>query len=120
MNPGTLDQLNDKELAQLVSEAQRLLQARVEKRRNEAMERICEIAATAQIIVTFDGARKSKRGKVALRAGNRYVNPVDASQAYIVGKGKQPNWFVALRNRGRLPPPAESDLVKPKEASDDA
>ena len=80
------------------------------------MEQIRRIAATAQIIVKFDGARKPKRGKVTLRAGDHYVDPGDASQSYVVGKGKQPNWFVALREKGRLPPPVSSDLLKPKEA----
>lgn len=50
-----------------------------------------------------------------LHAGDRYVNPADASQAYIVGKGKPPQWFVALRDKSKLPVPVASDSPKPKE-----
>ena len=115
MNADTLDKLNDQELAQLIAAAQGLQQARAEKRKIDAMEQIRRIAATAQIIVTFDAARKSRR-RTILRAGDRYVNPGDSSQSYVVGKGKQPNWFVALREKGRVPPPVASDLLKPKES----
>ena len=80
------------------------------------MEQIRQIAATAQIAVTFDGARKPKSGKAILRAGDCYVNPGDASQSHVVGRGKPPHWFAALRDKGRLPEPAASDLLKPKEA----
>jgi hypothetical protein len=116
MNADTLDKLNDQELAQLIAAAQGLQQARAEKRKIDAMEQIRRIASTAQIIVTFDAARKSRRRTTILRAGDRYVNPGDPSQSYVVGKGKQPNWFLALREKGRLPPPVASDLLKPKES----
>ena len=113
MNPETLNKLNDQELTQVISSAQGLLQVRAEKRRSDAMEQIRQIAATAQILVTFDGSRKPKGGKATMRAGDRYVNPGDATQAYVVGKGKPPNWFAALREKGRLPTPVASDLLKP-------
>lgn len=111
MNTDTIDQLSDQELTGLISTAQGLLQARVEKRRNDAMEQIRQIAVTAQLMVSFDGARKAKRGRAQLRAGDRYVNPADASQSYVVGKGKQPNWFLALRDKRRLPLPIVSDSL---------
>lgn len=108
MNTDTIEQLSDQELTGLISAAQSLLQARVERRRNDAMEQIRQIAVTAQLMVSFDGARKAKRGRPQLRAGDRYLNPADVSQSYVVGKGKQPQWFVALRDKRRLPPPIAS------------
>lgn len=63
MNTDTLENLNEQELKQLISAAQGLLQARAEKRRSDAMDQIRRIAATAQIIVKFNGSRKAKRGK---------------------------------------------------------
>ena len=63
MNTDTLETMNEQELTQLISVAQGLLQARAEKRRGDAMEQIRQIAATAQILVKFDGSRKPKRGK---------------------------------------------------------
>ena len=63
MNTPTLENLNEQELTQLISAAQGLLQARAEKRRDKAMEQIRQIAATAQIIVKFNGSRKAQRGK---------------------------------------------------------
>ena len=112
MNTDTLHDLNDQDLAQLISEAQVLLKARVEKRRKDAMDQIREIAATAKIVVKFDGARKPRRGKASLRAGDRYVNPDHASQFYVVGNSKPPKWFCVLREKGRLPEPT----IKPMEA----
>ena len=106
MNIETLHDLNDQDLAQLISTAQGLLKARVEKRRNDAMEQIRRIAATAKILVKFDGARKPRRGKAKLRAGDRYTNPDDASQFYVVGNSKPPKWFYVLRDKGRLPSPS--------------
>ena len=108
MTTEALANLNDQQLAQLISTAQGLLQARVEQRKSEAMDQIRQIAATAQILVSFRGGRTSKPRRDTLRAGVRYANPGDASQSYVVGNGKQPNWFVALREKGRLPPPTVS------------
>ena len=111
MNTDTLHDLNDQDLAQLISTAQGLLKARVEKRRNDAMEQIRRIAATAKILVKFDGARKPRGCKARLGAGDRYVNPDDAAQSYVVGNSKPPKWFTALREKGRLPAPS----IKPME-----
>ena len=106
MNTDTLHDLNDQDLAQLISTAQGLLKTRVEKRRNDAMEQIRQIAASAKILVKFDGARKPRRGKTRLRAGDWYVNPDDASKFYVIGNSKPPRWFCVLRDKGRLPAPS--------------
>lgn len=114
MNIETLNKLNDAELVQMIAAAQGLLKSRDEKRRSDAMEQIRQIAANAQIIVSFDAARKPKGGKPVLRAGDRFINPADATQSYVVGKGKPPQWFAALRDRNKLPAPV-ADPAKPKE-----
>ena len=114
MNPETLSKLTDPELTQVIAAAQGLLQARVEKRKSDAMEQIRQIAANVQISVSFDASRKAKGSKAVLRAGDRYVNPADASQSHVVGKGKPPNWFAALRDKNRLPAPV-ADAAKVKE-----
>ncbi|MCZ2154071.1 MAG: H-NS histone family protein [Bryobacterales bacterium] len=113
MNTDTLNKLSDPELIQVITAAQGLLQTRAEKRKSDAMEQIRQIAATAQITVSFDAGRRPKGAKVVLRAGDRFVNPADASQSYVVGKGKPPHWFVALRDRNRLPPPVAGDPATP-------
>ena len=115
MNQDTLNKLGDQELTQVIDLAQGLLQARAEKRKSDAMEQIRQIAANVQINVSFDAGRKPKSSKPMLRAGDRYVNPTDVTQSYVVGKGKPPHWFVALRDKGRLPVPAAPDSPKPKE-----
>jgi hypothetical protein len=104
----TLNKLTDPELAHMITTAQGILQARAEKRKSDAMEQIRQIAAAAQIAVTFDAGRKPKGAKAVLRAGDRFVNPADASQSYIVGKGKPPHWFASLRDKNRLPSPASA------------
>ncbi|MEQ1883699.1 MAG: H-NS histone family protein [Bryobacteraceae bacterium] len=114
MNPDTLSKLTDPELSQVIASAQGLLQARAEKRKSDAMEQIRQIAATAQITVSFDAGRKPKGGKAVLRAGERFVNPADSSQCYVVGKGKPPHWFAALRDKNKLPAPVAPDA--PREA----
>lgn len=115
MNTDTLNKLTDPELTQVIAHAQELLQIRAEKRKNDAMEQIRQIAATVRINVSFDSSRKARGNKPMLKAGDRYINPADASQSYIVGKGKPPNWFVALREKNKLPAPVASDSSKPKE-----
>lgn len=115
MNTDTLNKLTDPELTIVIETAQGLLQTRAEKRKSDAMEQIRQIAATVQINVSFDGGRKAKSNKPMLHAGDRYVNPTDPSQAYIVGKGKPPQWFVALREKNKLPAPVTADSPKPKE-----
>lgn len=115
MNTDTLDKLTDPELVQMIAAAQGLLQTRAEQRRNDAMDQIRRIAATAQITVSFDAGRKPKGGKAVLRAGDRFVNPADATQSYVVGKGKPPQWFAALRDRNKLPAPVGVEPAKPKE-----
>ena len=115
MNQDTLNKLTDPELTQVIATAQDLLQTRAEKRKSDAMEQIREIAAKVQINVSFDAGRKPKGTRPMLHAGDRYVNPADVTQSYVVGKGKPPHWFVALRDKGRLPTPAAPDSPKPKE-----
>ena len=115
MNPDTLTKLTDPELTQVIATAQGLLQTRAEKRKSDAMEQIRQIAATVSINVSFDAGRKARSNKPMLHAGDRYTNPADASQAYIVGKGKPPQWLVALRDKNKLPSPVISDSPKPKE-----
>ena len=115
MNHETLTKFTDPELVQVIAAAQGLLQSRAEKRKSDAMEQIRQIAANVQISVSFDAGRKPKSSKPMLRAGERYVNPTDVTQSYVVGKGKPPHWFVALRDKGRLPVPAAPDSPKPKE-----
>ena len=75
MNPETLTKLNDQELTQVIAHAQGLLQTRAEKRKSDAMEQIRRIAATAQITVSLDAARKPKGGKAPMRAGDRVRQP---------------------------------------------
>ncbi len=113
MNFDTLNKCSDAELAQTIAEAQNLLRTREEKRKSDAMEQIRQIAATAQITVSFDATRRPKSGKVVLKAGERFVNPSDSSQSYVVGKGKPPHWFVSLRDKNRLPRPTSADSLKP-------
>ena len=85
MNPDTLITLNDQELTQIIVAAQGLLQSRTEKRKSDAMEQIRQIAARAQIIVSFTTAQKAKALKPTLRA------------------------------KGKLPVPVSSDSLKPQE-----
>lgn len=106
MNHDMLSKFTDPELVQVIAAAQGLLQSRAEKRKSDAIEQIRQIAATAQITVSFDASRKSKGGKAVMRAGERFVNPADPTQSYTVGKGKPPHWFAALRDKNRLPAPA--------------
>ena len=113
MNPDALAKLNDQEIRQLIAAGQSLLETRAEKRRNDAMEQIRKIAADVQINVSFDGGRKVRSSRAPLKAGDCYVNPADKTQSYIVGKGKPPQWFAALREKGRLPAPVTA--LPPKE-----
>lgn len=111
MNMDTLHKLTDPELAQVIHSAQELLQTRAEKRKADAMEQIRQLAASVQINVKFDAGRKPKANRVMLKAGDCYVNPSEPGQSYVVGKGKPPRWFVALREKNRLPAPTPADAT---------
>jgi hypothetical protein len=115
MNIETLNKLNDQELAQVEATAHDILQTRKEKRKADAMEQILQIAEANAFPVYFEKGKKAKPVKTMLRAGDRYINPSDPTQSYIVGKGKPQAWFVALREKGKLPAPVPSDPSKPKE-----
>lgn len=114
MNIDTLNKLSDPELSQVIHAAQGLLQSRTEKRKADAMEQIRQIAASVHISVLFDAGRKVRGVKPMLKAGDCYVNPAETSQSYIVGKGKPPGWFVALREKNRLPAPVPVDAIQIK------
>jgi len=114
MIANTLNTLTDPELVQVIANAQALLHQRSEKRKSDAMEQIRQIAASVQINVSFENGRKLKAAKTVLRAGDRYINPSDPRESYIVGKGKPPGWFAALRERGKLPAPCPADTAVAK------
>jgi signal recognition particle GTPase len=92
MNPDTLNKLTDPELSQVIAAAQELLQTRAEKRKSDAMEQIRQIAATAQIAVSFDAGRKAKGIKAVLRAGVSSLKETKAnvSMAQTVGRARVP------------------------------
>ena len=101
-------QYKDEQLTELIVAAQAELKERAEQRKRDAMEQIRQIAAGVQIEVRFagQGARAARNGKAALKAGDRYVHPADATKSFIVGKGRPPAWFVDLQKKGNLPRPS--------------
>src|SRR5437660_7708550 len=108
MKSEALPQLTDEQLKELMSKAQALLKERAEQRRQEAMEQIRQIAASAKLRVTFTERGRARHARTPMRAGERYQNPADPSQVYEITKGPPPPWFVTLRDMGRLPAPVKA------------
>jgi DNA-binding protein H-NS len=108
VNAEGLRKLNDDELDQMIVVAQTELKDRAEKRKQEAIEEIRRIAGSVNIQVTIGSATAKepmKKARPPLKAGDRYTNPENPAEVYIVGKGRPPGWFEKLRTKGKLPPP---------------
>jgi hypothetical protein len=99
-----LETIKDEELRDLQQKIGLELTAREERRKQEAIDKIKQIAAGAKLYVSF-APGKNGNGKSTLKAGDRYMNPADATKAYVVGKGRPPEWFNELQRKGRLPLP---------------
>jgi hypothetical protein len=122
-----LESLDDAGLQTLIRRAGELLQEREHERKRDAIERaraiLAEAGLSAQDMLgnasrSADGAGKGghKAGKrasagagapPAARKGVRYANPANPSQIHERGRGREPNWFKALRESGALPDPIE-------------
>ena len=120
-----LDSLDDAALQEVLRRSQDLLKQREHARQRDAIERASAILAEAGLSVqdmlaatsrnaASKGARKhggegsTNGGSPSLpRKGMRYANPANPTQIHERGRGREPNWFKALRERGELPEPLE-------------
>jgi hypothetical protein len=118
-----LESLDDAALQEVMRRAQELLRAREHGRQREAIERARAILAEAGVSVhdllgagargpAGKGARKTGTSGGATggssgapRTGARYANPDNPAQIHERGRGREPNWFKALRERDELPEP---------------
>jgi hypothetical protein len=121
-----LDSLDNATLQALMHRAGELLREREHVRQRDAIERARAILSEAGLSVE-DMLRGSGRGgaagkevrKTAERGvartnglgsplkGARYANPANPAQVHERGRGREPNWFKALREGGELPEPLE-------------
>lgn len=103
MTAEALKKLTDEDLTSWIVAAQGELGSRRETRKRDAMEKIRELAATAEIKVSFGGhARRGVRIKQAAKSTERYQNPENPAEFYVPGHGRSPKWFERLRSQGRL------------------
>ena len=102
-----------------------LLKEREHARQRDAIEQARAILAGAGLSVQdmLGGTGRSAAGgkaargtavdgnasgtSAAPRKGARYANPDNPTQIHERGRGREPNWFKALRERGELPEPLE-------------
>ncbi len=120
-----LDSLDDATLQALMRRAGELLREREHARQRDAIDRARAILTDAGLSVedmlrgtgrgaAGKGGRKTAEGGAASanapgspRKGARYANPANPAQVHERGRGREPNWFKALRERGELPEPLE-------------
>ncbi len=119
-----LESLDDAQLRALMHRAGELLKEREHARQRGAIEEARAILANAGLSVddllratgrgpAAKGARKPAEGAAASsanspgapRKGARYANPANPAQIHERGRGREPNWFKALRERDELPSP---------------
>jgi DNA-binding protein H-NS len=118
-----LDSLDDVSLQAVMRRAGELLRQREHARQRDAIERARAILADAGLSVddllrvtgrstATKGARKSTEGAAAGAnaheaplKGARYANPANPAQIHERGRGREPNWFKELRERGEMPEP---------------
>ena len=120
-----LESLDDAALQEILRRAGELLREREHARQRDAIERARAILAGAGLSVqdmlggTGRGAAGGKAGRrtgadgyagstsAAPRKGARYANPDNPAQIHERGRGREPNRFKALRERGELAEPLE-------------
>jgi hypothetical protein len=120
-----LDSLDSATLRVLMRRAGELLKEREHARQRDAIERARAILTDAGLSVEdmLRGTGRSAAGKIGRRAaegpaastnvaglplkGARYANPANPAQIHERGRGREPNWFKALRERGEIPEPLE-------------
>jgi hypothetical protein len=120
-----LESLDDAALQEVLRRAQELLKEREQSRQRDAIDRARAILAEAGVSVRDmleatgrsaggKGARKGGAGTATgngasaiPRKGARYANPDNPAQIHERGRGREPNWFKALRERGEMPEPLE-------------
>lgn len=98
----SIKKATDDELRQIIVQADGELKARAEKRKQDAIAEIKRLAGAVNIHVSIGGR---KAAKLALTAGDRYINPDNPAEVYAVGKGRPPGWFEKRRAKGMLPAP---------------
>ena len=85
-----LTKLTDDQLRELIVTAERELQERADKRREEAIKEINRRAKEVGITVAIKG--KKRTGKT-LKAGEKYQHPDDPTKVWVAGHGRPPKWF---------------------------
>ena len=114
----TLETLDDAQLQDVMRRAGELLRERERAKQREAIEQARSILAGAGLSVQDmlgstgkgRGPRKGANGSAAAAPGAkraRYANPANPAQVYEKGRGREPNWFKELRERGEVPAPLE-------------
>jgi DNA-binding protein H-NS len=110
----TLESLDDAALQEVMRRAGELLHERERARQREAIEQARAILAAAglsaqDMIGAARGRGASTRKATSSTGGKRarYANPADPSQIYEAGRGRAPNWFRDLKEKGELPAPLD-------------
>ncbi len=104
MNTKTnLDKLSEKELNDVILNAEKALKLKKENRRREVISKIKELAESVGLHVEISetskkSSRKSSRKGVPVAP--KYQNPNDPSQKWS-GRGMKPKWLKSLIEGGR-------------------
>ena len=86
-----LTKQTDNQLNEMIASAQRELQERADKRREEAIEEITRRAKEVGLQINIKG-KKHMNGKT-LKAGEKYQHPDDSTKVWVAGHGRPPKWF---------------------------
>jgi len=101
--------MTDDQLRELIAAAGKIIEDRKKAAKQKAIEQAKELLAAAGLslkdLVQQGSAKGSPRKRAAqpLKQGQRYVNPADSTQVYVVGKGRRPKWFADLEAKGEMP-----------------
>lgn len=82
---------SDSALAEMLTAAQRELQERADRRREEAIAEINRRAKEVGLTIDIKGM-KHKNGKT-LKAGEKFQHPDDPTKVWVAGQGRPPKWF---------------------------
>lgn len=122
MTAEDLQKLSDDQLQDVIAAAGKIIEARREEKRRKAIDeataRLAEVGLTFRDLAKLrtKPAKSDRAARAKLKPGDRYVNPADASQEWVVGRGRRPKWLNALEEKGAMPQPAPAETRQRKPA----
>lgn len=95
-----IENLSENELADLIANASRELEAKRNGKKRETVLKIKELAASIGMQVDISEAERRSASRKGATVPVKYRDPSNSKNAWT-GRGMRPRWLVALLDQGR-------------------